>query len=63
MAANVQVPTSFFGKYKLTTSENFDNFLKEIGTFPLLLFYYIIISTMNHFPILFKLFSLFLTFK
>ena len=32
MAVNVQpVPNTFFGKYKLSTSENFDNFLKEIG--------------------------------
>ncbi|KAI7695306.1 hypothetical protein SSS_06260 [Sarcoptes scabiei] len=25
------IPNNFFGKYKLFTSENFDNFLKEIG--------------------------------
>lgn len=27
------VPTNYFGKYKLATSENFDQFLKEIGKF------------------------------
>ncbi|OTF76976.1 Group 13 mite allergen-like protein (Lipocalin), partial [Euroglyphus maynei] len=25
------IPEKFYGKYKLATSENFDNFLKEIG--------------------------------
>lgn len=25
------IPENFYGKYKLATSENFDNFLKEIG--------------------------------
>ncbi len=29
--APAPVPTTFFGKYKLATSTNFDAFLKEIG--------------------------------
>lgn len=34
MATTLQpVPTTYFGKYKLATSENFDQFLKEIGKF------------------------------